>query len=318
MNSEDAPKSLEQESGNQKQTSQRKIEANRRNALRSTGPKTSHGKNVVSGNAIKHGLLAREVVNTTLSEKPEDFQRLFAKLIEDCEPVGQMEWMLVEQIAVAWWRRRRVLRAENNASIKGVLTVDKNFRAAGNRGYTDLANWAVAMQEREASPLPSLLVLDRVAADEESIRRLRQTTQGIQFLLESLAEIKTEVESTGVLKELHCNWIARCFGAEGLDLLRKADKQLEPDDLQELLAAMSWHLKELAKLGRRIAAADRAEIGADLLLCSLPPDEYADRLLRYDAHYERQFYRAINELERLQRRRKGEAVPPPLKLEIDS
>ena len=44
--------------------SERRIEANRRNALRSTGPKTERGKRTVAGNAIKHGFLAREVVIT--------------------------------------------------------------------------------------------------------------------------------------------------------------------------------------------------------------------------------------------------------------
>jgi hypothetical protein len=44
--------------------SERKIQANRRNALRSTGPKTERGKRTVARNAIKHGILAREVVIT--------------------------------------------------------------------------------------------------------------------------------------------------------------------------------------------------------------------------------------------------------------
>jgi hypothetical protein len=36
-------------------TSNKKAEANRRNALKSTGPKTSDGKDVVRHNALKHG-----------------------------------------------------------------------------------------------------------------------------------------------------------------------------------------------------------------------------------------------------------------------
>ena len=44
--------------------SERKIQANRQNALRSTGPTTARGKRNVSRNAIKHGILAREVVIT--------------------------------------------------------------------------------------------------------------------------------------------------------------------------------------------------------------------------------------------------------------
>ncbi len=38
-------------------TSDKQIRANRRNALKSTGPKTSEGKSKVKRNALKHGLL---------------------------------------------------------------------------------------------------------------------------------------------------------------------------------------------------------------------------------------------------------------------
>ena len=41
-------------------TSQRKIEANRRNAQKSTGPKTEEGKNKVRFNALQHGLCRRD------------------------------------------------------------------------------------------------------------------------------------------------------------------------------------------------------------------------------------------------------------------
>ena len=43
-------------------TSEKKAEANRRNALKSTGPKTPEGKDAVRLNALKHGLLSRETL----------------------------------------------------------------------------------------------------------------------------------------------------------------------------------------------------------------------------------------------------------------
>lgn len=40
-------------------SSPRKIEANRRNAKKSTGPKTSEGKSISSWNSRRHGLLSK-------------------------------------------------------------------------------------------------------------------------------------------------------------------------------------------------------------------------------------------------------------------
>jgi uncharacterized protein YigA (DUF484 family) len=40
------------------------------------------------------------------------------------------------------------------------------------------------------------------------------------------------------------------------------------------------------------------------------PADATDNLLRYEAHLDRQLYRAMDQLERLQRQRRGETLPP--------
>ena len=95
--------------------SERKLQANRKNALRSTGPKTARGKRIVAGNAIKHGFLAREVVIAAGEgeETLEEFYSLIDGLWEYYAPVGVVEELLVQTVATCWWRKARVLRAEN-------------------------------------------------------------------------------------------------------------------------------------------------------------------------------------------------------------
>jgi hypothetical protein len=44
----------------------------------------------------------------------------------------------------------------------------------------------------------------------------------------------------------------------------------------------------------------------------MPGQKIVEKLLRYEARLERQMYRAMHELERLQRLRRGEVVPPPV------
>jgi hypothetical protein len=93
-----------------------KIEANRRNAQRSTGPKTEEGKSRSRRNAFKHGLLASALVLTEglEAEDAAEFDQLLLGLRGDLMPVGTLEEMLTEKIAVCWWRQKRALECEIN------------------------------------------------------------------------------------------------------------------------------------------------------------------------------------------------------------
>ncbi len=93
--------------------SQKQIEANKKNAQKG-GVKTPEGKAIVKYNALKHGLLAKEVVVTVGdgAESPEDFNTLLEDLTAQLAPEGTLKEMLVEKIAVAYWRLRRAYRYE--------------------------------------------------------------------------------------------------------------------------------------------------------------------------------------------------------------
>ena len=65
----------------------KKLEANRKNALRSTGPRTRKGKAAVKRNALKHGILAREIVIPGREDAVE-FSKLHAWLRKDKQPKG--------------------------------------------------------------------------------------------------------------------------------------------------------------------------------------------------------------------------------------
>ncbi len=90
--------------------SEKQIAANRRNALRSTGPKTTQGKERSRANATTHGLTASATIYRPVRhENPADFHEIRAKLFADWRPVGTREELAVEMIAAAY---KRVQRAE--------------------------------------------------------------------------------------------------------------------------------------------------------------------------------------------------------------
>src|SRR5215216_6959061 len=91
-------------------TSEKKTEANRRNALKSTGPKTPEGKAAVRLNALKHGLLSQEILLP--GEDEEALRELGQSLRAELRPVGELESLLVDRIIASYWRLRRLGRVE--------------------------------------------------------------------------------------------------------------------------------------------------------------------------------------------------------------
>jgi hypothetical protein len=102
------------ENGKGGSVSLKKLEANRHNAKLSTGPKTETGKNHSKRNSLKHGVLASALLVTEGggAEDAAEFAELRQALHRDLEPVGTLEGMMVEKIAVCWWRQKRALRCE--------------------------------------------------------------------------------------------------------------------------------------------------------------------------------------------------------------
>lgn len=81
---------------------ERQIEANRKNALLSTGPKTNEGKMIVSGNAVKHGILTSKVF--IQKELREEFERMREGFYFDFQPKGDLEIFLLERVISCAWR----------------------------------------------------------------------------------------------------------------------------------------------------------------------------------------------------------------------
>jgi hypothetical protein len=100
-------------------TSQRQIEANRRNAMKSTGPHTPEGKAVVAQNATRHGLLSTKLLID--GEEEAELFGLAERLRAELRPEGELEELLLDRIVTAFWRLRRV------AHFEAALLNDKEF-----------------------------------------------------------------------------------------------------------------------------------------------------------------------------------------------
>ena len=132
--------------------------ANRLNAQKSTGPRTSEGKSAVSQNAIKHGLLARHDVIT--SESQADFDLCRDQILAELAPVSPMESMLAERIVTLSWRLKRVGRIQNQ-------TIDALNTPDTSSPLSKLTQSLLFKNHDQSQTAPSAhLVLGRMAIED--------------------------------------------------------------------------------------------------------------------------------------------------------
>jgi hypothetical protein len=93
-------------------SSGRRILANRRNALKSTGPQSAAGKRRVALNARRRGLCSEELEQQfrARGEDPRDFRRLHRDLIAIFHPKDGVAVEAVELMAHTWWEKARRIR----------------------------------------------------------------------------------------------------------------------------------------------------------------------------------------------------------------
>jgi len=296
--------------------SEKQLDANRKNAQKG-GVKTPEGKEIIKYNALKHGLLAKEVVITIGdgAENPEEFNALLQDLNTQLKPEGALEEMLVEKIAVAYWRLRRAYKYE-----VGLIRNELDNATEEFYGKTD---WDDQKLNK---------------TDEEIKQQIEQEKEGIEYWKKDKRDLSRIHKQGKALEEIYDwqdNWQQLYYKVE--DLLPEDDESIQgPKELREFLNKnTSWsdddiwqtlievcdervkcHEEQIATL-KRDAEKNKLKLQVIKKLGSIPAKDELDRLLRYEGSIERQLYKAMNQLERLQRVRSGDSVPAPVAVDVD-
>lgn len=111
------------------------IEARRKNARKSTGPRTPRGKGRSRLNALKHGIYTQaqsfHASMIELGEDPQGFMRLLRGLLAARQPADAVEMMLVEDIAILQWKKLRLDRAQTGVQARNLqsLVAERRHRA---------------------------------------------------------------------------------------------------------------------------------------------------------------------------------------------
>ena len=281
-------------------TTEKQIAANRLNALQSTGPQSEDGKYRASQNAIKHGVFSQEliIVKGDGREDKSEFDCLLAELVEDLQPIGKMEALLVEKIAVNYWRLRRLMKYECGR-IRDLLD---DYRESAILDYYDSGNLsdidrALGITKPEKPLMKHFHLLDNISEQDMEMQESRLMALDrdrnelvadedfIKFILNS--KLKKEVDRPGdedieIVRKYLSNMSPQQFGR-----LRNTFLDIEADKLQEMEEVVFWQ-KRFEILGR---------------IRAIPGGSELEKISKYETSLERSIFRNLAALQELQKRR---------------
>jgi hypothetical protein len=253
-----------------KSVTAKKIEANRQNGKRSTGPRTDRGKRNAKFNAVTLGLFAKHVVISICDghDAEKEFQCLLNSMHQDFQPVGMYEEWLVLKIAECMWRLRRATRCESGS----------------------VRELAIGGDHRDENQLILGLAseIGILAAAEEQLRNSGTLSQ------ESYAEVLPFVE------EEREKQIQSASDAKPV--------QTQFDD-RLFLSCITDRKKSLDSMYRAFTCVEGDRCDARFDHHALPPVEDVDKILRYEERMHRQLDWAIQRLLESQERRKTPQSP---------
>jgi hypothetical protein len=293
-------------------TTPKHVEANRRNALRSTGPRTPAGKTIVSQNAARHGLYSASPVIPGV-ESALAWEEHAASTVASFAPVGPVETALAERVALILWRIKRIARYERDVT-----------SGSRERVSADL----------DRPPLRQRFAADTLDLARERLTQARANLRALTRFAEAPPDTLFTAEPAGaVLRAINQ---AINDQLDGFDLFNFCAPEIAPNDLA-WLDVPDWTAGRL----RRFVAivADKVEIPAEQLTATallrareavnaeraairpftrqladlrreriLPERAQLDHVIRYETHLTRQLSQTIAQLEALQHSRRRAAA----------
>ena len=190
---------------NDTEPSSKRAEANRRNAQKSTGPKTAAGKDRARFNAVKHGMRAKTVILP--GEDTDAFQVRMDAWTNDLKPADDVERFLVRRAVQLSWQLERADRAlaarDADARSAGAGRADEladEVAALGRRLFWDPRGPAFFYPQFEITlgaprASPGRACIDDPDDPVRLLNRLESTAMGCAWLLDRWGELRDVLEA---------------------------------------------------------------------------------------------------------------------------
>lgn len=292
-------------------TNDKRITANRSNAMKSTGPKSAAGKLAVAKNGIEHGIFALCPVIAEV-ESSRDWNRYRAAMLTSLAPVGMLETTLAERIILTAWRQRRAARYESEQMR---LVQEDATRVVGAQFGLERDTAAGSVEEilsmAEVANETWQTVRTFIEADEDTALAEAQAEDllwhvhdqlGLKDAFDDYWQTLPEPEAwtAGLIRQL-VRALAETHGKRPDELIEAMQENATAEYIQ--------HSRAATPVKRQLDEYRRENL--------LPENETLEKVMRYEAHLSRLFHRDLHELQRLQAERKGQLVAAPIAIDVD-
>ncbi len=275
------------------QKRRRVTERNRRNAQHSTGPRTRTGKMTARWNALRHGLWIREclIPMGQGKESRQHLMKLLSIFRRDFDVCGIAEELLVERLAVIYWKLSRHDRAE-----VGEIRLGLDF--ARDRMMTE---WAEDFDNPDTDiRMPFIRHWRQLQSDfrqldaiETMVSEGRLRADALAAILKAMRTVGAKLMLTNVVPYADGRELSPALRAQILDSIRQSRRYLQR-------ASDTYGENGMTELAMRVDAEDAR--------CHAPDTPRAGYLMRREASLDAQFNRLLRQLERLQSARGGGPV----------
>jgi hypothetical protein len=289
-----------------------------------TGPGTGHGKKRSNQNALKSGIFSRATL--LKGESTARYQSLLQGLCEVLKPIGKLEELLIEKLATISWRYRRLLIAEG----------------AEIRKYTEFLQFGRRqLEQQEADEISQKRQLGGIDGFTEVpipfIFKI-QNSNVLKRCLELLVGMRQEIKANGLNWDRDSSVLERIYGDTPKVHLRpnlydeywsycstarlpESERQSRgyatPEQCKQyILGAVNGEITRLKQFEEERESIECERTEVEILRQSVPDSRGLDRLLRYENSLERALDRTLMQLERAQRVRKGQPLPPQVDVKI--
>lgn len=282
---------------------EKQLVANLQNAQLSTGPVTSFGKSIVGSNAIKHGIFTKDLILTSEigQESEDEYREILNNLIDCLSPCNQMESLLVEKVAVDFWRLRRTIRFETGSIANGIqkLLVDSYSYGKQNNKKID-----EEIQHKNELIAWNTSYLDFLAKNEVSFEKPIWEQNGFSSdILDDFYIIAKTIKS--LTKEIRERlYYTGDFDFDELQALLKNNGYSEvkaiSTKLMEIYASQNRGLEEEIQKLTQQKIENEAANKLTYMLGMTPATDNADKVLKYERSLQKSIYQNIVILKKLQ------------------